>query len=177
MSRSFSDIRSIDPERASNYLPEHLRRRAHEFRSNPNLMDLTDSVAVTEARLSELYDRLESGLGGPESLKMVEQALMEVRDCLQNDNIFRAGVVVDQAIGIIGSSITEFSLWDEIRKTMSMQKTLTGVETRRRAMQWNMMTAEQALVLMSRIIDILTSHIDDPELIEIIGTELRELSS
>ena len=126
----------------SRVLPVQLAARYAEALANPDLLSLKHDLAVIEARLTEHFQRLETGESG--------QVWRALRDALQ---IFEAALatgdrqVMHGALDALRTLITrgtsDYAAWNDIHKTWASRCRLTETEHRTLLMAQSVVTVEQ----------------------------------
>lgn len=127
------------------YLPTDLLKRYQNALGDRDLLVLRDEIAVSEVRIQELLQRVRTGESG--------QAWRDARDALQDlkgaggdpDKVRDALLALEKAVGR-GSG--DYLAWAEVREVTEQRRRLAESERRRLVELQNVLTAEQAGVLV-----------------------------
>lgn len=171
----YHDPRKIDRiltvNRRSSYLPDTLAAKLQEAENDPELMSLRGDLSLIEVRLSQLLDMV----GNDDSKKKWDTLKKMVDNCMfhidQNDTI-KATVALRMCLEFIDRVGKEFSAWDEIFEILELRRKIGESEGNRLVRMNQMISAEDAMKLFDRMIEILQRHIKDPNTYAAIAYEL-----
>lgn len=149
---------SLKTGRYSKYLPEKLLERYHESQSDKELLALREEVALLDSRLADLITRIDSGESGAlwgkaralmtqydEALHMGDSAMMQAK-------IHALRQLIEQGMG-------DYAVWGEIRSVIDDRRRLVESERKRLIDMQQMIRAEDATLLVMRIIDIIKTGV------------------
>jgi hypothetical protein len=161
--------------RYSAYVPERLRERYEQAEDDAELLSLRGEIALTDARLVDLLSRMDSGESGQRwaDLKKAYRELTMAKRAQDDSRIHAALARMDS---IIGHAVDDREAWAEIGELIEQRRRLAESEQKRLVTLQQMMTAEQAMALMHRVVDIVTRHVTDRQALSAIGVEMRALS-
>jgi hypothetical protein len=159
--------------RYSAYLPPRLRERYEQAADDPELLSLRSEVALLDARLTDLLSRVHTGESGLlwAELRRAYRAFAKAR--LAGDDEAAALAMVEHLIERAGQ---DHQAWAEIGELIEQRRKLAESEGKRLVTLQQMMTAEQAMVLMRNMVDIVTRHVSDRQALSAIVVEMRQLS-
>jgi hypothetical protein len=159
--------------RYSAYLPPRLRARYEQAADDPELLSLRSEVALVDARLTDLLSRVHTGESGQlwAELRRAYRAFAKAR--LAGDDEAAALATVERLIERAGQ---DDQAWAEIGARIEQRRKLAESESKRLVTLQQMMTAEQAMVLVRNMIDIITRHVSDRQVLTAIVVEMRALS-
>jgi hypothetical protein len=159
--------------RYSAYVPERLRARYEQAQDDPELLSLRSEVALVDARLADLLSRVDTGESGQlwAELRRAYRAFARVRQSGDDETAALAKLE-----SLIGSATTDHQAWAEIGELIEQRRKLTESEGKRLATLQQMLTAEQAMALMHRVIDIVTRHVTDRQALSAIVVDMRALA-
>lgn len=166
--------------RMSRYLPKGLRERYEAFIADPDIVALTSEIALTDARLSQLVQMVDVGESGARwaSLKAAYAELQAARSV--KDDVLRAQRLADSVnrIGaLIEQGAKEVEVWSEIGATIEQRRKLAESEQRRLVAMQQTLTAEQALMFMTAVLDVIRMNVSDRDVLQRISVELIRLTS
>jgi hypothetical protein len=143
-------------------------------RNDPTLISLRDDVALMQARTTELLERLSAGDGGG-SVKDIGKWFLEfkaahaARDAKgQIESLTHLDAAIDAA------TRTE-ALWDDIKDTVDRKRALSAAEVQRAFKAHQVMTANQAGVLVGLIVESIRRNVTDPEALKRIAGDIQAI--
>lgn len=162
--------------RYSKYLPARLAARYGEAISDPNLISLREEIALTDARLGEVLGRLETG----ERESVWDELATGI-------NAFEKAVKQGDAAGMKAAiaSLTslpkrgnaEREIWIEVGETIERRRKLVETEHKRLVAMQQMMTSEQAMMLITAVVSAVQKHVTDRSTLMAIQTDLTAIMS
>jgi hypothetical protein len=166
---------SLKTGRYSKRLPERLAERYGEALADPKLMELRDEIALMGTRLGELVERLDTG----ESLRHWQSVQAAYRDIaaairISDKALLRAGLsALDTAVE---AGLDNYATWKEIVDLTEARRKLVETEQKRLVAMQQMITSEQAMILLAVLTNIVRKHVTDPNVLASISTELKQLT-
>lgn len=157
--------------RYSKYLPKDLMERYNSSIDDPELLNLRHDIALLDARLSQLLERVDTNQG--------KQVWEDARKC--HDEIKRAmnnedygGVLIgleklDRAIGI---GLADYDAWSEIEKIVDQRRKTVESEQKRLVAMNQVITTEQAMTLVAAITMSIKRNVLDPKALTAIQNDL-----
>lgn len=138
----------------SKVLPIRLQSTYEAALENPELLSLRHDVAICEARLAELFQRLDSGESGAvwEQLGTAHAAF---EAALSVGNRPGMRVALEQLRHLIAQGATDYAIWDDVRAVWESRCKLTLAEHKTILLSQQVMTAEA----LSAFLGALTSSI------------------
>lgn len=137
---------------------KELLTRYQQAMHDPELMDLRHDIALTEARIADLLQGLETG----ESLRAWKRMKTVYDDFVTANN---KGATADAVLAIqemgrlIRFGIDQHAKWKEIQESQVHKRKLTETEHKRQSDMKQMMTTEQAKNLMIFTINVVKRRI------------------
>lgn len=161
--------------RYSKYLPGDLVARFEKCASDPELLSLRDEIALIDIRLGELA-KVVLDSGGPsyfDDIVRIYEEMKTARDKKDSAAFFGAitefGEVVHK-----GGSIRE--AWAEITDLQDHRRKLAEAERKRIIDAQQMITIEQAMVLLARIQAVIIQNVTDTDVLAAIAAEFRRIA-
>jgi hypothetical protein len=142
----------------SKVLPLRLSARYHEALTNQDLLSLREDIAVTEARLTDLLSRVDSGESG-----QVWQALQHAADAFEA--ALQAGdtLAIDRHWAtmqeLVRQGSADYAAWAEIYKVRETRCKLTQKETRTLLTQQQMVTVQELSHMFGAITSAITRSV------------------
>lgn len=156
--------------RYSKYLPTGVLDSYHAALADEDLLATRDSIALAESRIVDLLKTLDVGAGkalweqARTSLAALQQA---IRDS-DGEKIIESLRQLDK---IIGGGVTQAQAWNEIGDWMERARRLRETEQRRLVAMQQMITSEQAMVLVAALTMAVKNNVSDPVALRAITDE------
>jgi hypothetical protein len=160
--------------RYSAYVPERLRERYEAAEDDAELLSLRSEVALVDARLADLLARVDSGESGKlwAELRRAYRAFIRARQAGLGEAAALATVerVIERAVG-------DHQAWAEIGELVEQRRKLTESESKRLVTLQQMITSEQAMAMIGRLVDIITRHVPDQRALSAIIVDIQALTT
>lgn len=160
--------------RYSRYVPVRLLARLGEARADPELLSLREDIALVDARVGELLERVESG----ESAR----AWAQLRKIWKDFERFRAAGNVPKMQEMLellaeplGRGLTDHDAWAEIGLHLDRRQRLVEAQQRYLERIQATLTVEEAMSMLGTILDVLRRHVTDQATLDAIGADLEQL--
>lgn len=144
--------------RYSKALPARLMERYDLSREDSGLTDLSDELALTDARLFELLGRVDSG----ESGRLWDMLGKAKREYERESDQPKKAAILHGILALIEEGLEDRANWAEIAALMEQRRKLVDTERRRLADASQMVTASEALSLVRAVVAIVQEHVTDP---------------
>jgi hypothetical protein len=161
--------------RYSAYVPERLRERYEQAEGDTELLSLRGEVALVDARLAELLSRVHTGESG-QLWADLKRAHQEFTAAKRGKDVARMQVTLTRVEYLIDSAVQDHQAWAEIGALIEQRRKLTESEAKRQRELQQMLTTEEALAMIRRLIDILTVHIPDRKILSAIIVDLQRMA-
>ena len=160
--------------RYSAYLPERLRARYEQAEGDAELLSLKSEVALTDARLIDLLARVDTGESG-QRWAHLKKAHEEFKVSRLARDMPKMNVALAKMERTIAQATDDRAAWMEIGELVEQRRRLTESEHKRMVALQQMMSAEEAMALTHRVVDIVTRHVTDRQALSAIVVEMRTL--
>lgn len=156
--------------RYSRYLPTGVLEHYKEALQDDELLATRESVALAETRIVDLLRGLDAGAGAA----LWEQAR---ETFLALDGAIRAGngskVVENVRLleRIVSAGVTQAETWEEIGNWMERARKLRETEQRRLVAMQQVITSEQAMVLVAALTMAVKNHVHDVDTLRAINDD------
>jgi hypothetical protein len=160
--------------RYSTYLPERLRERYEQAESDQELLSLKSEIALTDARLIDLLARVDTGESGQRWAHLTK-AYEEFTLHRQARDVPKMNVALAKMERNIAQATDDRAAWAEIGELVEQRRRLTESEHKRMVALQQMLSAEEAMALTHRVVDIVTRHVTDRQVLSAIVVEMRTL--
>lgn len=159
--------------RYSKYLPERLMERYQQAAADPELLALRDEIALIDARLNDLLSRVEAGEAGVlwENTRKAWLSYLRKRDTPQEHE---AQSLLDE---LIERGANEYQAWAEVHVIIEQRRKLSESEQKRLVAMRQMVTSEQAMMLIVALQDAVKRHVTDRAVLAAIAADVAALSN
>jgi hypothetical protein len=135
----------------SKYFPGQLREKYHEFLEDPDLTTNRQEIAALEVRLSQLIEHVEEDMSQrtwSQWRRLWNQFILAVRT---GDGVRQAELVglMDE---FMSSRTDQDRAWGDIERMADSRRKLADSEQKRMVAMQQMLTVEQAMMLMASLI-------------------------
>lgn len=156
--------------RYSRVLPTRLLDRYHEGLNDRDLLALTDEIAVVNARLGELVGQLDSG-GQEEKWEAITMGLDFCDTAIQAKDMPRLLGHLAAMREVVRQGQADGLLWEEIGNWMERARKLRETEQRRLVAMQQVITSEQAMVLVAALTMAVKTHVHDVDTLRAINDD------
>jgi hypothetical protein len=161
--------------RYSRYVPHKLKEHYERAESDAELLSLRSEVALTDARLAELLSRVHTGESG-QLWTDLKRAHQEFKVAKRSQDDVRMQITLTRVEYLIDSAVQDHAAWAEIGELIEQRRRLTESEAKRLVSLQQMLSKEEALLLVHRLIDILTERIPDKRILSGIIVDLQQFT-
>lgn len=162
--------------RYSKVLPARLRETYERAAQDGELLVLRDDIAILDARLAELLARLDTGESG-EAWKRAQEHYQEAQAAIAASDPAGLRAALDGLGTVIRRGLADTHNWAEVSTTLDLRRKTVESERKRLVQLSQMITAEQAMVLMTAVVSLVKENVDDPHALARISDGLRRLAS
>jgi len=144
--------------RYSKYLPTRLLARYQEAKADPDLLELRSEIALTDARISELVARVDTGESGALWGRLAGLTDKADQARYRGDTAALASVlnVLFQAIR---AGAQDWETWAEVFGLLEQRRRLVESERKRLVEMHQMVQVEKAMVLVDRLALSVREHV------------------
>lgn len=157
--------------RRSKDLPTRLAARYDASRKDPDLLNLTDEIAMTDAFIADATKGLDHGESG-----RLFRELKASWDDLQQAQRDKDAAGVQQSLAEIGALIRQgigaYAARDETMGLVERRRRLVESEQKRRVAMQDMVTTEQFLLFLGRVTASVRRHVDNPAALKAIAADI-----
>lgn len=168
--------------RHTKYMPKGMLEKYQEYVSDPALLALNTEVAIADARISELIERLDAGGGGADAVKAVVKAFDLASDAAEEvardpdfETIGRLKETMQDLGAAIGAMSEGDGLWKEIEGWLDTRRKLARTETQRIAAAHNVYTADQVMALCAHFVALVKENVSDRSALQGIQSGINRL--
>jgi hypothetical protein len=160
--------------RYSRFVPSRLLARYRDAEHDPELTSLRDELALVDARLADLLGRVDTGESSARwwALMKAHRAFKRAKASGDVPRMQEALADIEMHLDAGGQ---DYDAWHDVCELIEKRRKLCDSETRRLVTLQQMISAEQALLLVGVIVDIIGRHITDRQVLAQITTDLQRL--
>jgi hypothetical protein len=160
--------------RNSKYMPARLRDRYQEAMDDPDLLNITRDLALLEARITDLLQRVDFGEAGRHWSK-AQNTFVAFKDAVDRGDSETMRIHLNSLERILAKGTADYAAWEEVISTIEQRRKLTETEMRRLEKMNQFVTAEQVSTLMASIAEAAKRVIQDPKILNEFTVELATL--
>jgi len=160
--------------RYSKFLPSRVFAAYEAAAHDPQLLELRREIALTDARIIDLLQRVDSGESGAlwrqAQLAMAGFRLAQAKGDV--DGMQRAIGRVEQ---LVTQGHADYAAWDEVLALIEQRRKLVESEQRRLTLTTTSLSVEQAMTMLAQVTATLQKHITDRGVLQAIALDLQAL--
>lgn len=153
--------RTFKTGRYSKYLPTGVLDSYHAALADEDLLATRDSIALAETRIIDLLKTLDSRVG-KELWEQAQTTFAGLKAAIKANDTEAVRESLRQLERIIGGGVTQAQAWNEIGDWMERARRLRETEQRRLVAMQQMITSEQAMVLVAALTMAVKNNVSDP---------------
>ena len=160
--------------RYSRSLPVQLTARYTAAQHEPELLSLRDELALRDARIADVPSRVDSGESGQlwQQLRGLNAELDTARRTGDTDALAAA---LSELQATIRQGSADYAAWNDIYTLLDQRRKLSESERRRLVALQQMLSVEQAMLLVARVASIVKAHVTDRATLGAISADLAQL--
>lgn len=161
--------------RHSKYLPAELRERYDAGLVNKELLSLRDDIALITVRTEDVLSRLDNGESGAlwAELKRYNEKL---RRAQVEGNSVAMATALNEMQALIDAGHSDSIAWTEITCLLQERAKLVMNEHKALAQNRQMVSVEEALLVMRALIESVKMRVKDPQILRAVQDEFIRLS-
>jgi hypothetical protein len=160
--------------RYSKVLPARLASRYQEALSDGALLELREEISLVDARLADLISRVDSGESG-EVWRLLRTMFAEFSKARSAGKIPEMTQALADIEALIVRGLADYSAWQDISQALEQRRKLVESERKRLVEMQQMITTEQAMILMAAIVDTIRRHVSDTSALAAISADITKL--
>jgi hypothetical protein len=161
--------------RYSKHLPTRMLANYVQSRDDPEMLALSNEIALIDSRTLDLLNRVDSGESGA-IWRDLQATYKELREANQAGDVATARQLLLDLGSLITKGHADYAAWVDVRLLIEQRRKLVESERKRLVDMQQMITAEQAMLLISRLHDTVMRHVDDPGARAAIADDLGRLT-
>jgi hypothetical protein len=160
--------------RYSKHLPSRLIASYEAAQQDADLLNLNAEIALIDARLVDVLGRVDTGESG-KVWRDLKETFQEMRDAFARRDTQTVQHALTEMGRFIDAGHADYAAWADVRGLVDQRRKLVQVEARRRTDMQQMLTAEQAMVLLARVTAAIKAHVSDPASLAAIAAEFGRI--
>src|SRR5581483_3937130 len=160
--------------RYSKYLPTKLAARYTEAAADKDLLELHAEIALIDARLSDVLERIHKGESGTlwEQIGIEFDKFKRAQVIKDTDEARAALAALDR---LITEGIADYAAWKEVFELVEQRRKLVESERKRMVEMQQMISMERALILIGAIGETIRRHVADNQSRQRIAADIARL--
>ena len=172
--------------RYSKNLPTRLMATYNDRLTDANILALNDDLALLDARLEDVLAKVDTGETGEtwrallDAVQEFDKAERAAQFCTSEtkkaeykadrEESMRTIIVLCQA------GMADYTAWNEVKAILEQRRKAVETETKRRVLMQQLMTAEQATLMQSAVLDIIKRNVTDRSTLAAIAADFGRLA-
>ena len=157
--------------RYSRDLPTRLAARYQASQTDPDLLNLNAEIALMDARLADLLRRVDTGESG-QLWRDLKATYTAMEDAQRAKDFAAVARLLSELGALIRHGHSDYAAWADVRTLVDQRRRLVEAERKRLTEMQQLITAEQAMMLVTRLSSAVRRHVDDPRVLAAISAEL-----
>jgi hypothetical protein len=137
-------------------------------------MSLRRDIALTDARIIDLLQRVDTGEAG-RIWREAQAAMGRVQRAQARGQVGALEVALGTVQRLITQGAADYAAWHEVGELLEQRRRLCESEQKRVTMAHEVLTAEQALMLMAQVVDVVRKHVPDRQVLRAIALDMQAL--
>lgn len=158
-------------------LPARFREAYVASIEDDDLLSLRADISLTDTRIDELIQRLDTGESGQRWRQLGLMAQQLLAECRKNepsvDKLRSRSIEIAE---ISGKALATDRAWRELKGAKEQRRKLVDTERSRLKDLHAYLTAEEALSIVSRLVDSVVRHVDDKAALAAILNDVENLT-
>lgn len=159
----------------SKYLPQGLAAKYAAAVTDPEILALNNEIALVDARAMELLDGLNSGEATATLWNKLQKAAAELDAAQRAGDAVKLAMALNDMLELIRRGAAESARWLEIYNLFERRRRLVDSERKRRMDMQTSVNADQIMILVRAIADLVNQHVTDRDARSAISTGLANL--
>jgi hypothetical protein len=160
--------------RYSKFLPARMAGRYQEARADGELLALREDIALTDARLSDLLSRVDTGESGA-IWTALNAARLELIACKQGGDLKGQMAALNLIMELISQGHTDYRAWGEVASVLDQRRRLVESERKRLVEMQQMISSERMMILLGAVVGVIQEHVRDTATLSGITAGIQKL--
>lgn len=160
----------------SKHLPTRLAATYAETISDKNLWELTEKAGLVNARIVELISKLDTGETGA-TWKKLKSVWVDLQTAMRQQDSATTILLIHEMTRLIDAGNKDYLAWAEITEQIETYRKLSESERKHQEAESRMVTAEQVMLMIAAITDIVRQNVTDRNQLSAISAGITRLIS
>ena len=160
----------------SKYLPERMRGTYEAALDDPELLVLRNDIAIIDARLYDLLQRVDTGESG-KLWRDAQTAYFDLLEAMRAQDVKLINSAVSKMGRCLDNGVDDYTAWDEVTKAIQQRKGLAESERKRLIEARQMISVEQAMMLLTALLTTIKEHVKDTAALTAIQREFIRITT
>lgn len=160
----------------SKYLPERMRATYEAALDDPELLVLRNDIAIIDARLYDLLQRVDTGESG-KLWRDAQTAYFDLLEAMRAQDVKLINSAISKMGRCLDSGVDDYTAWDEVTKAIQQRKGLAESERKRLIEARQMISVEQAMMLLASLLNTIKEHVKDTTALAAIQREFIRITT
>lgn len=156
--------------RYSKYLPKALNEQYRRSVSDTELLSIREDIALVDAMIASALPKLETRESG-KAWQLIKKSISEMKAAFVDEQYGKAMAYLDVMVEIVNNELLYYATEEEIRSALEQRRKLTETERKRLTEMEQTITSEQAVLLMTALLDSVKRNVTDPGALTAIQTD------
>jgi len=139
----------------SKYAPKAIAARIDEYMQDPELLNLSEDVAVANARIEMLLNELSDG-GSVEAWETLSKLYAALVEAIKQGQAAQIANLLNQIGNVIQSAQADNRAWGRIQSAQEHKVKIVGAEHKRRVDMQALLDRSELILIIDRIYDVFT---------------------
>jgi hypothetical protein len=163
--------------RRSRYLPAELDRLYREALSTPDLVEMTDHIALLDARVNAILGAGKDGDPVPKWSEVREAFDVFATGILSNGKEDEVIAALESIYRLLDAGAKWDRMWDEVMRTQEQLRRMADTEIKRKKELNQMVPVERVVILMAAVGQAVKRNVKDPDQVAAVYRDLAQLHS
>ena len=162
--------------RYSKDLPTRLQARYLESQRDPDLLNLHAEISLTDAFVLDALKGLDTGESG-RLWRELKEAWSTYEEAKRDGDPVAQAIALSDVAQLINRGVAAQAARSEAMDLIERRRKLVDSEGRRRVQMQDMITSEQAMLLVAGLLDAINRHVHDRDALAAIAAEFGSLTT
>jgi hypothetical protein len=151
--------------------------RYQEALEDEKLLEVSDEIAVLEARAAQLLEQIDEETITGKTWKSVQKKYFQMRDAVRNNDQKTFTNKLNELGALIRRGSTETEKWESTIEVLDRKRIFQESQRKREIEMSQMMTAEEAFALVDTVMISIRKHVQDQRAFRMINNDLVQYLS
>jgi hypothetical protein len=158
--------------RHSRFLPSRMFAAYKAAGLDPELMSLRQDLALLEARIIDVLQRVDTGEAGV-VWRDAQAAMATFNRAKARQDADGMTLALANVQRLITQGTADYASWREVGKLIDQRRQLVESEQRRLTLAHEMISRDQAMALLGQIVDIIRRHVPNRDILNAIALDIQ----